>query len=75
MNCPHCYQPLIEIDRYGEPADDCKQLAELALNETSRKEFADMAEAWLQLAVKIEADQMLVDELDAIARQEMDNKR
>jgi len=56
-------------------ADDCKRLAALALNESGRKEFADMAEAWLELAVKIEADQMLVDELDAIGRQEMDNKR
>ena len=56
-------------------ADDCERLSKLALNESSRKEFADMAEAWLQLAVKMEADQMLVDELDAIARQETDNKR
>ena len=50
-------------------AEDCKRLSQSPRDQSSRDDFAVLAEGWMELAAKIDQNRLLVDELDAIARE------
>jgi hypothetical protein len=54
-------------------AEDFKRLSQSLPDQSSRKDFAVLAEGWMELASKIDQNQLLLDELDAIARQRVEN--
>jgi len=54
-------------------AEDCKRLAQNLPDASASEMFAEMAKGWLELAAKIDQTTLMVDELDAIGRQESDD--
>ena len=54
-------------------AEDCKRLSQNLPDQSSREHFAVLAEGWMELAAKMDQNQLLLDELDAIARQHVES--